>query len=244
MNKTGQDQRRASLAWVLALVAVAICFAALVPGALGAEPGAITNPCIAHAVETPGLYGSIEAMNEACALPSSAPSSTSPPAAGTAPAGSAAPATTPCDYCSYHIYSGDGVNVINAKGCFTNTILITYPVSSGCEGGANEIWELVEVTTGYRALIADYKGTLVCMIAGPESGQNAGATPCTKPLQGDMEFRRPVVSESCFSGFYYIIPANNYNLTLNVKGGLGQGRNIISYSKACTANSVWFYQAA
>jgi hypothetical protein len=97
------------------------------------------------------------------------------------------------------------VNVINAKGCFTNTILITYPVSSGCEGGANEIWELVEVTTGYRALIADYKGTLVCMIAGPESGQNAGATPCTKPLQGDMEFRRPVVSESCFSGFYYII---------------------------------------
>jgi hypothetical protein len=201
VNTTGQDQRRASLACVLALVAVAICFAALAPGALGAEPGAIANPCMA-------------------------------------------PATTPCDYCSYHIYSGDGVNVINAKGCFTNTILITYPVSSGCEGGANEIWELVEVTTGYRALTANYKGTLVCMIAGPESKQNAGAQPCTKPLQADMEFRRPVVSESCYSGFYYIIPATNYNLTLNVKGGLGQGRNINSYPQACTTNSVWFYEPA
>ena len=244
MRNPGQSRARVTLRSALAAVGVVVGVAALAPCALAAESGRITNPCIAHAVETPGLYASTEALGKACGLPTSAASSGRPPAPVEAPAGVAAPPPTPCDYCEYYIYSGDSENVINAKGCFTSTNLITYPVSSGCEEGKDERWVITELSTGYRALIADYKGTLVCMIAGPESGQNAGAQPCTQPVQSDMEFRRPVVSESCYSGWYYIIPASNYGLSLNVKGGLGEGRNIISYSKGCYVNSVWYYSAA
>ena len=225
----------------LAGLSAAICFAVFAPAALAVEPGEITNPCIAHAIATPGLYTSPQAMHQACGLGPVAPSASPPSAPGEAPAGVAAPATTPCDYCSYYIYSGDSTNVINAKGCATTTNLITFPVSSGCEGGRNEIWEIVPLSTGYRALIAYYKGYAVCMIAGAESGQNAGGQPCTNPVASYMEFRRPVVSESCASGWYYIIPADNYNVSLNVRGGLGESKNIISYAKGCYDNSIWYY---
>lgn len=228
----------------LAGLTAAICFAVFAPSALAVEPGEIANPCIAHAIVTPGLYASLEAMNRACGLPATIPSDSPPPAPGTAPAGVAMPASSPCDFCSYHIYSGDSENVINAKGCSTDTVLITYPVSAGCEGGRNEIWEITPLANGYRALIANYDGYAVCMIAGAESGQNAGAQLCTEPVESDMEFRRPVVSGSCYSGWYYIIPADNWNLSLNVRGGLGEGRNIISYSKGCYNNSIWYYEAA
>jgi hypothetical protein len=238
---THRDRVGIPIIRALAGLSTALCFAVFAPAALAVEPGKITNPCVAHAVATPGLYGSLKAMNQACDLPAGTPSASPPSAPGTVPTGVAAPAATPCDYCSYYIYSGDSENVINAKGCFTTTVLFTYPVSSGCEGGANEIWEIVALSTGYRALIAYYKGTTVCMTAGPASGQNAGTQPCTDPVQSYMEFRRPVVSESCVGGWYYIIPAANYGLSLNVQGGLGEGRNIISYSKGCYDNSIWYY---
>jgi hypothetical protein len=230
---------------VLAAMGVAVGAAALAPCALAAESGRITNPCIAHAVETPGLYASLEAMSRACGLPTSAHTTVPPPVPVEAPRGAGAPPPpTPCDYCEYYIYSGDSENVINAKGCSTNTDLITYPVSSGCEEGKDERWVITALSSGYRALIALYHETLVCMIAGPEGGDNAGAQPCTQPAESDMEFRRPEVSESCYSGWYYIVPASNYSLTLNVKGGLGEGRNIISYAKGCSTNNVWYYEPA
>jgi len=62
-----------------------------------------------------------------------------------------------------------------------------------------------------------------------------------EPVASYMEFRRPVVSESCASGWYYIIPADNYNVSLNVRGGLGESKNIISYAKGCYDNSIWYY---
>ncbi len=242
MRNPGQSRVRVRLTSALAAVGVAVGVAALAPYALAAESGRITNPCIAHAVETPGLYASTEAMSKACGLPTPPPSSSSPPALPV-PGGGVSP-DTPCDYCEYYIYSGDSENVINAKGCSTNTDLITYPVTSGCEEGKDERWVITELSNGYRALIAVYSGKMVCMIADLESGQNAGAQPCTQPAESDMEFRRPGVSESCYSGWYYIVPASNWNLSLNVKGGLGEGRNIITYSKGCYTNGVWYYKAA
>jgi hypothetical protein len=48
---------------------------------LAVAPGNVLNPCIAHAVTTPGLYHSLQQMNLACGLPSAPPSaSPSPPA--------------------------------------------------------------------------------------------------------------------------------------------------------------------
>jgi hypothetical protein len=242
MRKARRDQAGVTAPRALAGLIAAICFATFAPSALAVEPGQITNPCIAQAVATPGLYASLEAMDQACGLPTAAPSASPPPAPGAAPAGGAPP-PTPCETCNYRIYSGDSENVINAKGCFTTTVLITYPVSSGCVGGANEIWKITELSTGYRAFIADYGGYAVCMTAGAETGQNAGAQPCTNPAESYMEFRRPAVSESCVSGWYYIIPADNYGMSLNVRGGLGEGRNIISYPKGCYDNSIWYYKA-
>lgn len=43
------------------------------------EPGYVLNPCIARGIETPGLYPSLWAMDEACHLPDTTPPS-SPPA--------------------------------------------------------------------------------------------------------------------------------------------------------------------
>lgn len=246
LHRKDQPPDRSGRRWRMvacanAALAVAIALAAVPRSALADQPGTFADLCVARAVQTPGRYASLKAMNEACGLRTTTPNPSAPPAPRVAAAGVAAPASDPCDGCEYYIYSGDSENVINAKGCATSTILITYPVSSACEGGANEIWELAALSSGYRALIAYYDGTVVCMTAGPESGDRAGAQPCTNPVQSYMEFRRPVVSESCYSGWYYIVPAANYGLTLNVRGGLGAKREIISYPISCADNSVWYY---
>jgi hypothetical protein len=164
-------------------------------GGLGAGPasaatgGQFANACIARAVQAPaGTYASLQSLNQSCGLPT-APATTADgatvPAAGAAPAGSVSPDDTPGDYGTYYIYSGDGANVINAKGCSINTVLITYPVSSACNNGGNEKWELTPLSDGYRALIADYGGYVICMQAGPSSGQNGSAGPCTNPKTSD-----------------------------------------------------------
>lgn len=45
----------------------------------------------------------------------------------------------------------------------------------------------------------------------------------------------------CDSGWYDVIPADNYGLTPSVAGGLGSGHNIISYGLSCVDNRIWFY---
>jgi hypothetical protein len=82
------------------------------------------------------------------------------------------------------------------------------------------------------------------MIAGP-NGEQAGTGTCTQPAQSDEEFREADrTTAPCASGWYYIVPASYTNLTLNVKGGLGESRSIITYPISCVNNSIWYYSGA
>ena len=46
---------------------------------LALAPGYVLNPCIAHAIEKPGLYTSLEEIHKACHLPGRATPRESPP---------------------------------------------------------------------------------------------------------------------------------------------------------------------
>jgi hypothetical protein len=46
---------------------------------LALAPGYVLNPCIAHAIQKPGLYTSLEEMHKACHLPGRATPRESPP---------------------------------------------------------------------------------------------------------------------------------------------------------------------
>jgi hypothetical protein len=46
---------------------------------LALAPGYVLNPCVAHAIEKPGLYTSLEEMHKACHLPGRATPRESPP---------------------------------------------------------------------------------------------------------------------------------------------------------------------
>jgi len=147
----------------------------------------------------------------------------------------------------YIIYSGDSYNVINARYCTPNTVLITYPWDPGaCGGGRNEIWDPVLLNNGYVGLAALLPGTqFACAYYnGTGNGTQVLVSSCDGyHYPANYQWRQPGNTPSCYSGWNYIVPAQNYGQTLNVAGGLGSGRNIILWSQSgCPTNDVWYFQ--
>lgn len=160
---------------------------------------------------------------------------------GTSAPDAVSPVAFPTGYVG-RIYSAD-LNVIDAKGCANPAQLISFPLSAGCAGARNEIWVLVELPGGFDEIVADYGGNLMCFnIQGAHytSGTNVLAWPCNNVVTANEQFRRPENTRDPSGGFY-IVPAGNFNLTLNVKGGFGDRHNIVLFTQNNDANSEWFF---
>jgi hypothetical protein len=115
-------------------------------------------------------------------------------------------------------------------------------VGQGCDKGANQVWEVAELGNGYDAIIANYGGNEMCMnVKGGIyiQGTEMLAWPCNTVVTTNEQFRRPENTHyPSMSGWYYIVPAGNYGLALNVAGGSGEGRNIILWSKCSCLNEA------
>jgi hypothetical protein len=144
----------------------------------------------------------------------------------------------------YAIFAGDDYNVINAKGCTAPTILITYPVSTSCDGGLNEAFSPALLTNGYDALIVEYNGGTYCAYQGGLSGSIISVVSCPRSFTEEWWFRQPQNTPApCASGWHYIVPAYDFSLDFNVAGGNGTGRNIILYSQnGCPGNGIWYFK--
>jgi hypothetical protein len=171
------------------------------------------------------------------------------PASGTTTGPSSAAVTPaasgPANNDWYAIYAGDDTYVINAKGCTVPTILITYPVSTSCDGGLNEAFSPALLTNGYDALVVEYNGGTYCAHQGGLSGSLISVANCPSNFNDEeWWYRQPQNTPApCASGWHYIVPAYDYSLDFNVAGGNGARRNIILYShNGCPPNGIWYFK--
>lgn len=104
-------------------------------------------------------------------------------------------------------------------------------------GGANQQWAWCQLSNGYDEIVSVYNGQMMCLNVSNgsyTSGTHILAWPCNTVVTGNEQWRRPEnTPDPNFSGFSYLVPAGNYNLCVNVAGGLGSGHDMILF--ACNA---------
>jgi hypothetical protein len=113
-------------------------------------------------------------------------------------------------------------------------------------GGTNQQWALCELTNGYDEIVSDYNGNMMCLNVEDSSytsGAHLLAWPCNTVVTGNEQWRRPEnTPDGSFSGYDYLVPAGNYSLCVNVKGGLGNGNLMILY--ACNTQNDEAFKVA
>ena len=101
-------------------------------------------------------------------------------------------------------------------------------------GGTNQQWALCQLSDGYDEIVSDYNGNLMCLNvdnASYTSGTHLLAWPCNTVVAGNEQWRRPEnTPDTNYSGFFYLVPAGDWNLCANVAGGLGIGHQLVLYS--------------
>jgi hypothetical protein len=125
-------------------------------------------------------------------------------------------------------------NVLDAKGFGNPASIDEYTYN----GGANQHWAECELSNGYDEIVSDYNGNLMCLNVEDGdyvSGEHLLAYPCDTSVTGNEQWRRPENTPVGDTGYNYLVPAGDYNLCVNVAGGLGSGRLMILY--ACSAVS-------
>ena len=123
--------------------------------------------------------------------------------------------------------------------------MITYPVSTSCDGGLNEAWLPALLTNGYDALIVEFNGGTYCGYQGGLSRSLISVDNCPSNFNAEQWwFRQPQNTPApCASGWNYIVPAYDYSLDFNVAGGNGSRRNIILWSQSgCPGNGIWYFK--
>lgn len=135
--------------------------------------------------------------------------------------------------------------LMNAQGFNNPANIIVYPpvFDSNKVLEANEIWRVCQLTNGYDAIMADYNGNLMCLnVKGAvyQAGTPLLAWPCNNTVTANEQFREPQNTlDPYYSLGYYIVPAGNYNLCLNVQGGVGAGHAVILWPCNNQVNEAW-----
>jgi hypothetical protein len=125
-------------------------------------------------------------------------------------------------------------NVLDAKGFGNPASIDEYTYN----GGANQQWAECELSSGYDEIVSDYDGNLMCLNVEDGdyvSGEHLLAYPCDTSVASNDQWRRPENTPIGSTGYDYLVPAGDYNLCVNVSGGLGSGHLMILY--ACSAVS-------
>lgn len=213
-------------------------------------------PCLARARQEQRVLNNIYDVLAACPPSSGAPSAAAP-SAPMAPSSPATPSLNPEGKAVY--ICGDdclsGPWTIHASGCAIPADLIIATQSSTCDGGYNESWTFNKLANGYEEIAAYYGGHLMCAnVRGgnASSGTQVIAWGCDSgTLPANEQWRQPVntpdphFNSACASPpcAYFLVPSQNYSLTMNVQGGISAGHNIILYGQSGDYNDAWnFYQ--
>jgi len=144
------------------------------------------------------------------------------------------------------IYIEANDSVINASGCGNPANAIEYPISSGCDGGANEVWSVYTEPSGYDEIYATYGGNHMCLnVDGSAVEYTAiNVVECNSNPTNSELFRQPGnTPDNGYGEGDYIVPSQNYSLAFNVSGGLGTSHKIILYPQGA-GNNESFYPSA
>jgi hypothetical protein len=120
-------------------------------------------------------------------------------------------------------------NVMDAKGFGNPASIDEYTYN----GGTNQQWAECELGDGYDEIVSDYDGNLMCLNvedADYVSGEDLLAYQCNTSVSGNEQWRRPENTPDGDTGYDYLVPAGDYNLCVNVAGGLGVGHLMILYA--------------
>ena len=208
---------------------------------VAAQPNPLA-PCLRHAVQEHRVLRNIRDVENACPQPTGSPNGPVSPRSIT---GSA-------HYiCGNDCYAGP--YTVHASACTIPANLILAYQYSTCDGGANEVWAITELSNGYDEIVAYYSGHLVCATVDGDnvaSGTHLSGTNCdSRSIPPSEQWRRPEnTPDNYFNGdcgsppcAYFIVPSQNWGLTWNIQGGGSTSGNIVLYGQSGAFNDAWSF---